>query len=37
MEKSLNELKKNFMTEYANMTPAKDVSDFLEFYKNYNN
>ena len=37
MEKSLNELKKNFMTEYANMTPAKDVLDFLEFYKNYNN
>ena len=34
MEKSLNELKKNFMTEYANMTPAKDV---LDFYKNYNN
>ena len=37
MEKSLNELKKNFMRECANMTSTKDVLDILEFYKNDNN
>ena len=36
MEKSLNELKKNFMRECANMTSTKDVLDILEFYKNDN-
>ena len=37
MEKSLNELKKNFMRENANMTSTKDVLDILELYKNDNN
>ena len=37
MENSLNELKKNFAREYANMTSAKDTLDILEFYRNYNN
>ena len=37
MEKSLNELKKNFIREYANMTSTKDVLDILEFHKNDNN
>ena len=37
MEKSLNELKKNFMREYANMTSTRDVLDILELYKNDNN
>ena len=36
MEKSLNELKKNFMREYANMTSTKDVLDILERHKNDN-
>ena len=34
MEKSLNELKKNFMREYANMNSTKDMLDILELYKN---
>ena len=34
MEKSLNELKKNFMREYANMNSTKDMFDILELYKN---
>ena len=37
MEKSLNELKKNFKREYANMTSTKDTVDILEFYRNDNN
>ena len=37
MEKSLNELKKNFKREYANMTSTKDTVDVLEFYRNDNN
>ena len=37
MENSLNELKKNFMREYANMTSTRDVLDILELYKNDNN
>ena len=37
MEKSLNELKKNFKREYANMTSTKDTVDILEFYRNENN
>ena len=37
MEKSLNELKKNFMIEYANMTSTKDTLDILEFYRKDNN
>ena len=37
MEKSLNELKKNFMRENANMTSTKDVLGILELYKNDNN
>ena len=36
MEKSLNELKKNFMREYANMTSTKDVLDILERHENDN-
>ena len=34
MVKSLNELKKNFMSEYVNMTSTKDMLDILDFYKN---
>ena len=34
MEKSLNELKKNFMREYANMNSTKDMLDILELFKN---
>ena len=34
MEKSLNELKKNFMRESANMNSTKDMLDILELYKN---
>ena len=37
MENSLNELKKNFTREYANMTSTKDMWDILEFYRNGNN
>ena len=37
MENSLNELKKNFMREYANMISTKDTLDILELYKNDNN
>ena len=37
MEKSLNELKKNFVRENANMTSTKDLLDILELYKNDNN
>ena len=37
MEKSLNELKKNFMRECANMTSTKDTIDILEFYRNDHN
>ena len=37
MNKSLNELKKNFMREYVNMTSTKDVLDILELYNNDNN
>ena len=37
MDKSLNELKKNFMREYVNMTSTKDVLDILELYNNDNN
>ena len=37
MEKCLNELKKNFKREYANMTSAKDTVDILELYRNDNN
>ena len=33
LEKSLNELKKNFKSVYANMTSAKDTVDILEFYR----
>ena len=36
-EKSLNELKKNFMREYANISSTKDVLGILELYKNDNN
>ena len=32
MEKSLNELKKNFMREYAYITSTKDTLDILELY-----
>ena len=32
MEKSLNELKKNFIREYANMTSTKDNLYILELY-----
>ena len=31
MVESLNELKKNFMSEYANMTSTKNMLDILEF------
>ena len=34
IKKSLNELKKNFTREYANMTSTKDTLDILEFYRN---
>ena len=34
MKKSLNELKKNFMREYANMNSTKDMLDILELFKN---
>ena len=37
MEKSLIELKKNFVRENANMTSTKDLLDILELYKNDNN
>ena len=37
MEKSLNELKKNFVRENANMTSTKDLLDILELYKNDDN
>ena len=37
IKKSLNELKKNFTREYANMTSTKDTLDILEFYRNNNN
>ena len=37
MEKSLDELKKNFKREYVNMTSTKDTVDVLEFYRNDNN
>ena len=37
MEKSLNEFKKNFRREYANMNSTKDTVDILEFYRNDNN
>ena len=37
MEKSLNELKKNFKSVCANMTSAKDTVDILEFYRIDNN
>ena len=37
MEKSLNELKKNFKSVYTNMTSAKDTVDILEFYRIDNN
>ena len=37
MEESLNELKKNFMREYANKTSKNDTLDILEFYKSDNN
>ena len=31
MVNSLNELKKNFMREYANMTSTKDALEFVSF------
>ena len=31
MVESLNELKKNFMSEYANMTSTNNMLDILEF------
>ena len=31
MVESLNELKKKFMSEYANMTSTKNMLDILEF------
>ena len=37
MENSLNELKKNFTRESANMISTKDMLDILEFYRNNNN
>ena len=37
MEKSLIELKKNFVKENANMTSTKDLLDILELYKNDDN
>ena len=37
MEKNLNELKKNFRREHANVTSTKDTVDILEFYRNDNN
>ena len=37
MEKSLIELKKNFVRENANMTSTKDLLDILELYKNDDN
>ena len=37
MENSLNELKKSFKREYANMISTKDTIDILEFYRNDNN
>ena len=37
MKNSLNELKKNFTREYANITSTKDTLDIFEFYNNDNN
>ena len=37
VEKSLNELKKNFTREHPNMIPTKDTLDILEFYRHDNN
>ena len=34
---SLNELKKTFTREHANITSTKDMLDILEFYRNDNN